>query len=132
MMGYNGKILRVDLNKGTWSVDTPDEIFYRHYIGNGIMGAYFLLKETKAGIDALDDTNLLMFMSGAIGGLEAPGLARFTVSGKSPVTGGIGESRCEGPFAIALKASGFDGIIISGAAKAPKMLVIEDGKILID
>ena len=132
MKGYNGKILRVDLSDNTWSVDIPEENFYRQYIGNGIMGAYFLLKETKANIDAFDKENLLMFMSGSIGGLEAPGLARFVVCGKSPVTGGIGESRCEGPFAIALKSSGFDGIVIKGAAKTPKMLIISNGKITIE
>ena len=125
-------MLRVDLDKSTWHIETPDENFYRRYIGNGIMGAYYLLKETRANIDALDAENLLMFFSGAVGGLEAPGLARFVVCGKSPVTGGIGESRCEGPFAIALKASGFDGIIIKGAAKTPKMLIINDGEASIE
>ena len=116
MKGCNGKLLRVNLDDDTIHIETPDGNFYRQYIGNGIMGAYFLIKETKAGIDAFDAENLLMFMSGAVNGLEAPGLARFTVCGKSPVTGGIGEARSEGPFAIALKAGGFDGIIIKGAA----------------
>ncbi len=132
MNGRNGKILRVDLSDGSWRVETPDENFYRRYIGNGIMGAYYLLKETAPGLDAFDPANLLMFMSGAVGGLNAPGLARFVVSGKSPVTGGIGEARCEGPFALALKASGFDGIVIRGAAKAPCALVIEDGNVSIE
>lgn len=71
--------------------------------GNGILGAYYLMTRTPAGIDAFDPENLLMFLSGAVNGHAGPGLARFTVCGKSPVTGGIGEARSEGPFAVALK-----------------------------
>lgn len=128
MYGYNGKLLFVDLDKRTFAAEEPGENFYRQYAGNGIMGAYFLLDKTPAGIDALAPENLLMFFSGAVNGQTGPGLARFTVCGKSPVTGGIGEARSEGPFAIALKESGFDGIIISGKLSEPGFLLLQNGE----
>lgn len=62
-----------------------------------------LLQETHTGIDAFDPESYLMFFNGILGGHQAPGLARLTITGKSPTTGGIGEARCEGPFATALK-----------------------------
>ena len=130
--GYNQRILHVNLSNSTYFVEEPNENFYRKYIGNGIMGAYYLLKHTKAGIDALSSENLLMFLSGAVCGHEAPGLARFVVCAKSPLTGGIGESRCEGGFAVALKESGFDAIILSGACKAPSCLVIDNGEVKVE
>ena len=53
------------------------------------------------------------------------GLARFTAAAKSPLTGGIGETRCEGPFGMALKRSGADAIIVHGVAAAPTSVLIE-------
>ena len=129
--GYNGKILHVNLNDGSTVVEQPDAAFYRRYVGNGIMAAYYLLQKTKPNIDPLSPANLLMFMSGAVNGHEAPGLARFAVCGKSPLTGGIGEARSEGPFAISLKKSGYDGIIIEGAREKPSIIVIDDGTVKI-
>lgn len=125
--GYNGKLLFMDLSSQEIAEEYPDENFYRKYVGHGIMGAYFLLKKTKRGIDALSEENLLMFMSSVVSGHEYAGLARFTVCGKSPATGGIGESRSEGPFALALKRTGYDGIILNGKCEKPSILYIEDG-----
>lgn len=132
MYGSNSKILFVDLNTCQIRAEVLDEVFYRQYVGNGILGAYYLMTCTPAGLDAFDPENLLMFLSGAVNGHEGPGLARFTVCGKSPVTGGIGEARSEGPFAVALKKSGYDGIVISGRLEEPGVLVIEDGEVSIE
>lgn len=125
--GYNGKLLFMDLAKQEMIVEYPDENFYRKYIGHGIMGAYFLLTRTKKNIDAFSKDNLLMFMSSVVSGHEYAGLARYTVCGKSPVTGGIGESRSEGPFALALKKTGYDGLVLTGKCKKPSILYIENG-----
>ncbi|MDY0393660.1 aldehyde ferredoxin oxidoreductase N-terminal domain-containing protein [Virgibacillus halophilus] len=82
-------------------------------------------------MDPFSPKNLLMFMSSVVAGYEAPGLAQFVVSGKSPLTEGIGEARSEGAFGIALKKSGYDGIIISGKSETPSIIVIDDGKVSI-
>ena len=130
--GYNGKILFMNLSTKETKVEQPDDLFYRHYIGQGIMGAYFLLTKTRKNIDPLSADNLLMFMSSVVSGHHAPGLARFTVCGKSPITGGIGEARSEGPFATALKKSGFDGIVINGICHEPSILVIDNGNVTLE
>lgn len=127
--GYHKKILHIDLTTRKIEVEEPTEVFYRRYIGSGIMAAYYLLKKTTPGMDALSPDNLLMFMSSVVAGHEAPGLATFVVAGKSPLTGGIGEARSEGTFGIALKKSGYDGIILSGKSEKPTMLVIEKEKV---
>ena len=57
--GYNGKILHVDLSRATTQVESPDEVFYRTYMGGGCLGAYYLLKETKPGIDSLGPENVM-------------------------------------------------------------------------
>ncbi|SVC00945.1 uncharacterized protein METZ01_LOCUS253799, partial [marine metagenome] len=51
--GYHGRNLHIDLTNLTTHVEHPDEPFYRIYAGVGLLGFYFLLKETPAGIDPL-------------------------------------------------------------------------------
>lgn len=129
LYGYNGKILHVNLSDYTTRVEEPDEVFYRLYAGCGLLSTYYLLKETPAGIDAYDPANLLIFASSVMAGYPAAGLPRYTVCAKSPLTQGIGEARGEGPFGIALKRSGYDAIIFSGASKTPVSLLIDNGEI---
>ena len=102
--GYWGKILHVDLTSCSWHVESLNENWYRTYAGGGLMGTWFMLKQTPAGIDPFSPENLLCFMSSVVAGLEAPGLARFSIVSKSPLSGGIAESRCEGGFGRRLKA----------------------------
>ena len=41
--GYAGKLLFVDLTAGVVSEETPDEVFYRRYVGGTGLGAAVLL-----------------------------------------------------------------------------------------
>ena len=125
--GYNGKILHVDLSGKSFSVEEPGENFWRAYAGGGLLSTYYLMKRCKPGINALGPENLLILTASVVAGQPFAGLARFTAAAKSPLTGGIGETRCEGPFSGALKSSGFDAIIVSGASDTPVTLCIEGG-----
>jgi hypothetical protein len=120
--GYWGKVLHVDLSSHTWREEYFDEKWYRIYAGGGLMGTYFMLNETLPGVDPFAPENLLIFVSSVVAGLEAPGLARFSVVTKSPLSGGIAEARCEGGFGRSLKASGYDAILIHGRATRPVYL----------
>jgi len=40
--GYTGNIFRVDLTNERVSIENPDEIFYRRYIGGEGFVAYYL------------------------------------------------------------------------------------------
>ncbi len=128
--GYNGSILHIDLAaRRTW-VETPDENFWRIYAGGGLLATALLLRDTPAGLDAFDPRNLLIFTSSVVAGHPFAGLARFTVASKSPLTGGIGEARVEGPFGMALKRSGYDTIVLHGAAGSPTIVEIDDGRVV--
>lgn len=127
--GYWGKILHINLTTSTWRIETPDDTWYRIYAGGGLMGAWYLLKETRAGLDPFSPENLLIFMSSVVAGMDAPGLARFSVITKSPLSGGIAEARGEGGFGRSLKASGYDAVVIQGKADRPVSLVLDGGKV---
>jgi len=126
-LGHHGRILRVGLGDGSTTVETPDPRFYRTYAGGGLMATAFLMQDTPAGLDAFDEAAELIFISSVIAGYPAAGLPYFSVCAKSPLTGGIGETRAEGPWGIALKRSGYDALVLHGAATVPSGLLIDDG-----
>lgn len=125
--GYHGAVLWIDLNQRTQQLVAYDELFWRRTVGGGLLATRLLLEHTPPGIDPLGPENLLIFASSVAAGHPYAGLARFTTAAKSPLTGGIGETRTEGPWGLALKACGADAIVISGQASAPLALVVEHG-----
>ncbi len=127
--GYNGKILRVDLSRGTTSVDEPDENFYRQYLGGSGFINYFLLKELKGGEDPLGPENKLVFATGPVTGVPIAGSGRNNVGAKSPLTNGHGSADVGGFWSAELKFAGYDAIIVDGKAKSPVYLWIEDGNV---
>ena len=103
--GYHGKILHIDLSTRASWLEQPDERFWRIYGGGGLLAVCLLLKHCLPGMDAFDPRNLLILTSSVVAGHPYAGLARFTAAAKSPLTGGIGEARAEGPFGLADRKS---------------------------
>ena len=126
--GYPGKILHVDLSEERTWVEEPEDLIYRRYLGGSALSSYFLLRDLKPGTDPLGPDNLLLFMTSVINGQPLSGANRYTAAGKSPLTGGFGESEAGGYWGPELKASGFDGVIIHGRAARPTYLFIHDGE----
>ena len=127
MKGYTGKILHVELGSKTFSVEEPDESFYRKYIGGSAMGAYYLLKDTAPGIDPLASDNVMVFSLGPITGAPISGNARHCVTTKSPLTGTIMSSEAGGYWAPELRFAGFDAVVVKGRSARPVYLWIHDG-----
>lgn len=127
--GYNGKILHIDLsNRQSW-VEEPEDDFWRIYAGGGLLATYYLLRHTPSGMDAFDPANLLIISSSVMAGQPYAGLASFTAAAKSPLTGGVGETRCVGPFGMALKSSGYDVLIFHNASSIPVLVMVDDGQV---
>ncbi len=131
LYGYNGKILRVDLSRGTISENDLDELFCRKYIGGAGFVAYHLLKELEPGVDPLAPENKLIFATGPVTGIPVSGAGRNCVGTKSPLTGGFTKSEVGGFWGAELKHAGYDGIIVEGKAENPVYLWIHDGEVSI-
>jgi len=127
--GYNGKILRVDLSRGTTSVDEPEEGFYRHYMGGRAFVSYYLLRELGGGEDPLGPQNKLIFAGGPVTGIPIAGSGRNSVGAKSPLTNGYGDAEVGGYWGAEFRQAGYDAIIIEGKAEKPVYIWIEDGKV---
>ena len=85
-LGYQGKILRIDLDTGRIWREEPDDKFYRRYLGGWGLVAYYLLKEIEPGIDPLGPKNKLVFAPGVFAGVQLSGSGRSAVGAKSPLS----------------------------------------------
>ena len=127
--GYWGSILRIDLTARSARAEALPESYFRRYGGGGLLATDILRRNTPAGVDPFDPANLLIFTNSVCSGLRGAGLDRFTVAAKSPLTNGIGETRCEGPWSSALKSSAADALVVEGRAEKLCVLLIEDGAV---
>jgi aldehyde:ferredoxin oxidoreductase len=126
--GYMGKVLFVDLSAGTIREETLGQQTYRDYIGGYGLAARIIYSRQKAGADPLGPDNVLGLVSGPLTGTPVPTAARYTVVGKSPLTGGWGDANSGGDFGPYLKFAGFDGVFFTGISPKPVYLLIDEGK----
>ncbi len=129
--GESKRYLEIDLTARSFTVFSPLEDELRAYIGGKGLGLklfYDRMGRGKelAGLDPLGPDNILAFMMGTFIGTGAPCSARFAGLTKSPLTGIMVGSSCGGPFGMACKTAGWDGILVSGAASAPIVLRIDE------
>jgi len=120
-----GKILNVNLSKGTISKETlPGEI-YRLYPGGSALGVYLAIKDMESGIDPLSPDNNLVFSVSALTGLPISGISRMNITAKSPLTGTIGDSQSGGFFPTHMRTNDLDAILIKGKSDKPVYLFID-------
>ncbi len=124
--GYLGKIIRINLTNKTISIEKPDDLFYRYYMGGKGFTSYYLLNEVPVDVDAFDEKNKLIFATGVLTGVPVAGMSRYAVGAKSPLTGGYGQSESGGFWGPELKKAGYDGIIVEGKSNTPVYISIID------
>jgi aldehyde:ferredoxin oxidoreductase len=126
--GYIGKMLFVNLSDGKFRTEELTEELARGFIGGYGIGARVMYGCMKPGADPLGPDNMLALGTGALTLTGTVSTCRFTVMGKSPLTGYWGDANCGGNFAIALRASGYDFVFLEGKAEHPVYLLITNGK----
>ena len=126
--GYMGKILNADLSRNQLHDEVLDEEIARQYVGGYGIGARLVFSRQKAGVDPMGPENILGVMTGPFTGTPAISGTRFTVFGKSPLTGTWGDANSGGYFGAFIKFAGYDGILFSGIAEKPVYLFIDNGK----
>jgi aldehyde:ferredoxin oxidoreductase len=124
---FKRRILHVDLTHGQLKVETPDEAFWRKYVGGSAVGLYYLLKTMEPGADPLGPANVLTLMLSVLTGAPISGQSRMCANARSPLTDGIGDAQCGGFFPAEMRFAGFDGLVITGRAAAPVYLWLRDG-----
>ncbi len=114
--GYGGHILRVDLSSGRIKREKSDPDYMLEVIGGRGLNSRRLYDELDREIDPLSEENLLLIGVGPVTGSLFSTSAYMTISGKSPLTGILGDSAAGGFFGPEIKYAGYDQLIFTGKA----------------
>ena len=127
---YRGRILTINLTDGSTGIINTADYSSRYLGGRGIATAlYFDLVPPEA--DAMGPENTLIAMTGPMAGLPAIGGSRwglFAKSADTPKREHFSYGNLGGTFGAELKFAGLDGLVITGKAENPVVLVISGGK----
>ncbi|MBI5250616.1 MAG: aldehyde ferredoxin oxidoreductase family protein [Desulfomonile tiedjei] len=124
--GFWRRILFADLSSGSFSFEQPDESVYHDFLSGAGLGIKVLWDRMKPGADPLGPDNILGFTTGLLTGTGSFFTGRFTVIGKSPLSGSLGDANAGGSFSYALKRCGIDALFCLGAAERPVYLFIDE------
>ena len=125
--GVFGRLLRVDLTRGTHRYEEIPEAVLGAALGGKGIGVRYLLEENPVGVDPLSAEGRFYIATGPITGTRMWSQSRFAVFAKSPATGGFGESYCGGTLAPKIKGCGIDLIVLEGACQELSTLLIDEG-----
>jgi len=128
-MGWQRKILRVDLSKGTAESEPLNMDWAFEYLGERGLGTKYLMENMDPKADPLGPDNPLIFATGPLTGTMSSTSGRYAVITKGPLTGAIACSNSGGKFGAELKFAGYDLMIVQGRAAAPVYLHIVDDKV---
>jgi aldehyde:ferredoxin oxidoreductase len=98
----------------------------RDYLGGASLGARLLYSTLLKDLDPYGPEAPLLFLNGPLSGTAGPTVGRFVVCGKSPATNLWAESNCGGFWGPELRFCGYDGLWITGKAKEPIFLWLQD------
>lgn len=122
---YCDRLLRVDLSEGKIETTPLPKEAMPLILGGKGLGAWLLYHEQAAGVDPLSPDNHLIFHNGPLTGTTAPTAGRFGCTTRSPATGTYCDSYCGGYWGQILKYAGYDGVVLTGSASEPKILIID-------
>ena len=92
--GYMGKVLWVDLGRGTFEEETIADEVYEQFLSGYGLAAKLIFENQPAGVDPLGPEAIFAVMSGLLTGSGSLFSGRWMVCGKSPLTGGWGDANC--------------------------------------
>jgi aldehyde:ferredoxin oxidoreductase len=124
--GYGGRILFVDVGTGQTRVEPVSESMARSLLGGNGFAARLLLDHVGPGTDPFAPDNAVVFAVGPITDTTVPGNSRACVASKSPLTGLFFDSTFGGRFPATLKRTGFDAVVVTGAAREPVYVSVSE------
>ncbi|HWU39010.1 MAG TPA: aldehyde ferredoxin oxidoreductase N-terminal domain-containing protein, partial [Candidatus Acidoferrum sp.] len=123
-----GRVLIINLEeRSSRSMEIAPEVL-KKYIGGAGLSAYLYHQFAKGDIPPLDPASPFFMMTGPLTGTPVVLSGRHGIAGRSPLTGFWGESSAGGHWGRELRRTGFDGLVLLGAADKPIYLVLKDEK----
>jgi aldehyde:ferredoxin oxidoreductase len=128
LWGYMGKILRVDLSKGSLQEEPLEPEMGEKYVGGSGFGVEYLYREVPPGVEWDDPRNRIIMASGPLGGTPVSGSGTFSLITKGPMTNLGVTTQANGFWGAFIKFAGYDAVIIQGQSPKWIYLHIDDGK----
>ena len=129
MDGFYNMVLDVDLSKASFEQQKVSDDILQSRMGGKGLATHLLLRHNPPGVDPLSPDNHLIFAAGPVTGSSVWGSCRHGIFTKSPQTGFFSESYSGGKVAEFMAATGYDAIVIHGAAEQPVWLEICEGTV---
>jgi aldehyde:ferredoxin oxidoreductase len=126
-MGWQRKLLRVDLTAGTCASEALNMAWAEAFLGQRGLATKYLMEEIDPRVDPLSPDNKLIIATGPLTGTTASTGGRWSAVTKGALTGAIACSNSGGQFGGELKMAGWDMVIVQGRSPHPVYLYIEDG-----
>ncbi len=130
--GTYGRVLAVDLSRGTMHVEAVDESVYRQFLAGYGLGAWLMWKHYPPRADPLAPESCFAVVSGLLTGAHVPFSGRIQIVGKSPLTGTWADSNSGGSVAKQLRQAGYDALLVKGRAASPSVLVVQDDQVALE
>ena len=111
--------LRLDLSQRTCSAEELPADVARRFVGGRGLGAYLALREHLYAVEPLADEAVLVFAPGPLTGTAAPASGRYSVTGRSPLTGTVFDGNSGGNWGNALRRLGWDYLVLTGTLDRP-------------
>ncbi|AZH24615.1 aldehyde ferredoxin oxidoreductase family protein [Haloplanus aerogenes] len=113
---YGGRILHVHLDTGESEIESIDPDDTRRFLGGNGFAAKAVHDHVPPDADPFDPENVLTFAVGPMNGTPFQSTSRGVVGFVSPQTNGFFDSTFGGTFPRAQKTTGFELIVLHGAA----------------
>jgi len=127
-MGWNRKVLRVNLTAGTCKPEPLNMAWANDYLGSRGLASKYLVSEIDPKVDPLSPDNKMIMATGPLTGTMASTGGRYTVVTKGALTNAIACSNSGGFFGAEMKFAGWDMIIFEGKSPKPVYLYVENDK----
>jgi len=121
-----GRALHINLTTGKMRALEIEKSLLKRFLGGRGLASNLLFKKVPEKTDPFSPENPLIFSAGPLAGTRWPTASKITVAAKSPLTNGLGYAHAGGDFGPELKFAGYDLLLVSGRARSPVYLHVED------
>jgi aldehyde:ferredoxin oxidoreductase len=129
LYGFHGRLLQIDLTTRSHRWSDLEEPRLRAFLGGIGLGTSLLYDLAPQGVEPLSPANPLIFTSAPLVGTGLTTTAKYAVVTKSPLTGFIADSLSSSFFALELKRTGLDALVVTGGASSSVYIFIDKDKV---
>jgi aldehyde:ferredoxin oxidoreductase len=129
LYGFHGRLLQIDLTTRSHRWRDLEESRLRAFLGGIGLGTSLLYDLAPQGVEPLSPANPLIFTSAPLVGTGLTTTAKYAVVTKSPLTGFIADSLSSSFFALELKRTGLDALVVTGGASSSVYIFIDKDKV---